>query len=125
MPRIIGAEAGVNFLRTFVDAAHAVHMDMKSHTGGLVTMGTGVIHARSSKQKLNTKSSTESEFVSASDYITWPLWLKRVLQHQGYKLDFNIFYQDNESAIKLEKNGAQSCGEKSRHIKIRYFLLRT
>jgi len=36
----------------------------------------------------------------------------------------SIFYQDNESAIKLEENGRKSCGEKSRHIDIRYFLLK-
>ena len=36
----------------------------------------------------------------------------------------NIFYQDNQSAILLEKNGRSSSGEKSRHIIIRYFLIK-
>ena len=36
----------------------------------------------------------------------------------------NIFYQDNQSAILLEKNGRNSCGEKSRHINIRYFFIK-
>ena len=43
---------------------------------------------------------------------------------QGYKMDKSVFYQDNESAIKLEKNGMKSCGDKSRHIKIRYFFIK-
>ena len=39
-------------------------------------------------------------------------------------MESNIFYQDNQSAILLEKNGRGSCGEKSRHINIRYFFIR-
>ena len=35
-----------------------------------------------------------------------------------------IFYQDNMSTIKMEKNGRQSCGEKSRHIHISYFFIK-
>ena len=32
-------------------------------------------------------------------------------------------YQDNQSAILLENNGAQSIGKGSRHIKIKYFSI--
>ena len=98
--------------------------DMRGHTGGLMSMGHGVIHSKSSKQKLNTKSSTELEVVGASDYIPWILWAKRFLEKQGYNLKRNIFYQDTESTMKIEKNGRLSCGNKSRHIYIRYFLLK-
>ena len=35
----------------------------------------------------------------------------------------NIFYQDNESAMKLERNGRASCSNKTRHIHIRYFFV--
>ena len=123
MKRIIGSD-GLSTLRTYVDASYATHPDMKGHTGGLISLGKGTIQTKSSKQKLNTKSSTESELVGASDFIPWTLWLKRVLEEQGYKMSRTIFYQDNESAIKLEKNGLRSCGEKSRHIKIRYFFIK-
>ena len=36
----------------------------------------------------------------------------------------NLFYQDNQSAILLEKNGRNSCGDRSRHINIRYFFIK-
>ena len=39
-------------------------------------------------------------------------------------MESNIFYQDNQSAILLEKNGCRSFGEKSRHINIRYFFIK-
>ena len=36
----------------------------------------------------------------------------------------SILEQDNESAMKLEKNGRMSAGQKSRHINIRYFWIK-
>jgi len=45
------------------------------------------------------------------------------LAEQGYELTENIFYQDNQSAIRLEKNGRASCGQKSWHIDVRYFFM--
>lgn len=46
------------------------------------------------------------------------------MKAQGYEISQNIFYQDNQSAIRMEKNGQKSCGEKSRHINIRYFFIK-
>ena len=50
------------------------------------------------------------------------MWASYFLREQGYLLKRNIFYQDNTSAIKMLKNGKESCGSKSRHIHIRYFF---
>ena len=35
--------------------AYAVHPDMRSQTGGCMSLGYGVLHGKASKQKLNTK----------------------------------------------------------------------
>ena len=56
-------------LTWYIDAAFGVHKDMKSHTGSVFTMGKGAILSGSSKQKVNTRSSTESELVSVDDRI--------------------------------------------------------
>ena len=122
MIRIIGWN-GNEVLQTWVDASYAVHRDMRSHTGAAMSLGHGTIHHRSAKQKLNTKSSTEAELVGASEYIGWTLFAKRFLEKQGYNLKRNIFYQDNESAMKLERNGKASSSNKTRHIHIRYFFV--
>ena len=52
-------------LYTWVDTAYfAAHLNMHSQTGIAMSMGWGTIHIRTSnKQKLNTKSLTESEVV--------------------------------------------------------------
>jgi hypothetical protein len=121
--RVIAAD-DLTSLFTWVDASYAIHHDMKGHTGGAMSFGTGVIHAKASKQKLNTKSSTETEVVGASDYLPYNIWMQHFMEAQGYKLKENCFYQDNTSAMKMEKNGRNSCTGNSRHIHIRYFWIK-
>ena len=122
---ILGADS-LTVLKTWVDASYAVHGDMKSHTGGVISLGRGALMCKSTKQKLNTKSSTESELVGASDYLPNTIWAKLFLGAQGYEIeeDENKFAQDNKSAILLETNGRASCGQKTRHIDIRYFFMK-
>jgi len=51
----------------YVDAAFAVHKDMKSHTGAVMTMGSGAVIFLSTKQKVNAHSSTEAELVAVGE----------------------------------------------------------
>lgn len=121
--RIIGADS-LSKVKTWVDASYAVHEDKKSHTGGVVSFGTGAVLSKSCKQKLNTKSSTEAELVGASDYLPNAIWTKKFMEAQGHMMVENTFYQDNQSAIRFEKNGRKSCGPNSKHIDIRYFFIK-
>jgi hypothetical protein len=108
----------------YVDAAFGCHADYKGHTGGFISLGNGPVHVKSSKQKLVTKSSTESELVGLSDYASQVIWTYYFLQSQGYSLeDPAIIYQDNKSAIALINKG-RSTSERTRHINIRYFFLK-
>ena len=111
-------------MRAWVDASFAVHEDMKSHTGGVISFGKGALISKSVGQKLNSKSSTEAELIGASDYLPNVIWLKLFMEAQGYNIDNCYLEQDNESAIRLEKNGRASAGSKSRHIDIRYFFVK-
>jgi hypothetical protein len=52
------------------------------------------------------------------------IWAKNFLEAQGYDIIENVFHQDNQSAIRMEKNGRASAGQKSRHINIRYFFIK-
>ena len=58
-----------NLVKWYVDAAYAIHHDMKSHTGGVMTLGKGAAIASSIKQKLNTKSSTEAKLVGVDGLV--------------------------------------------------------
>lgn len=118
---IIGANC-LTVMKMWVDAAYGIHHNMKSHTGGAMSLGQGVIMAKLCKQKLNTKSSTEAELVGSTNYLPNIIWTRMFLAAQGYEVNKNIFYQDNQSSMKLEKNGCSLCGQKSWHIDIQYFL---
>ena len=116
----------LSVIKWFVDASFAVHPDYKSHTGATMMFGgysEGAIQSISRKQKLNTKSSTESELVGADDASIMILWTKLFMEEQGYPIKKNILYQDNKSAILLETNGKRSSGKRSRYLNIRYFFL--
>ena len=97
---------------------------MRSHTGATMSMGKGSIYSKSSKQKLNSKSSTEAELIAASDMSGQILWTLYFLQAQGCEIDHNYVYQDNKSAILLETNGTMSSSQRTRHIRIRYFFIK-
>jgi hypothetical protein len=92
-------------LKWWVDASYAVHPDMRSHTGGAMTLGKGVVFGTSTRQKLNTKSSTEAELVGVNDVMPQALWTRYFIEAQGYEVTDNVIFQDNQSAILLEKNG--------------------
>ena len=51
---------------------------MKSHSGAMMSMGQGAEISGSKKQKLNTKSSTESELVGVDDYMPMIIWEKYI-----------------------------------------------
>jgi hypothetical protein len=139
LPLILGTD-GTNNIYWYVDASFAVHQDMRSHTGATMTMGCGAVLSVSTKQKINTKSSTEAELVGVDDSLPFNLWSLLFLKSQGYhanqceptkenadRIKFlghrNILYQDNTSSIRLETNGKASSTKRTRHINIRYFLI--
>ena len=122
LPLILSIDKSGN-IKWYVDASFAVHKDMRSHTGGFMTMGTGGAYVQSSKQKLNTKSSTEAELVGVDDVLTQVIWTRYFLKEQGHMIQDNVIYQDNQSAIRLEKNGKRSSSKRTRHINIRYYFI--
>ena len=61
--------------------------------------------------------------MGADEVATPLLWSKWFLQEQGYKILQAIMYQDNKSAMLLEKNGKESSSKRTRHINIRYFYI--
>ena len=139
LPLTLGWD-GTGNIYWYVDASFAVHHNMRSHTGAVMTFGRGAVMSMSTKQKLNTKSSTKAELVGVDDCIPFNVWARYFLQEQGYhsngveaprkgndKLQYlghkNILYQDNTSSIKLEMNGKASSTKRTRHINIRYFLV--
>jgi hypothetical protein len=86
-------------------------------------MGRGFPISVSTKQKLNTRSSTESELVSVDDMMPIILWTRYFLLSQGYGVVENLLLQDNRSSILPERNGRALSGKRTRHINIRFFFI--
>jgi hypothetical protein len=114
----------LNVVKWWADASFAVHHDLKSHSGGIGSLGKGAFYASSGGQKLNTTSSTESEVVAAAELLPQALWTSSFLRHQGYDVKNALLKQDNMSAMLLEKNGVLSRGKKSRHVDVRFFFVK-
>ncbi len=82
----------------------------------------GASFAKSSKQKVVTKSSTEAELIALSDTATQAIFIRNFVAAQGYDTGPAVLYQDNQSCIALMKRGGPA-SERSRHIEIRHFWL--
>jgi hypothetical protein len=122
LPLILAAD-GTGVLSWYVDTLFTVHHDMRGHTGGAMTMGMGFTLDKSTKLKLNTRSSTESEIVVVKDLIPQILCLRLFTKAQGFAVSDNILYQDNKIAMLLEMNGQASSNKRTRHIEIRYYCV--
>ena len=70
----------------------AVHLNMKSHSGGAISFSIGLIASTLQKQKLNARSSAEAEIVGVSDTLRKALFIDLFLVAQGYPLKENILY---------------------------------
>ena len=66
----------LHLVKWWVDGAFAVHADMRSHTGGAMSLGKGIIYGALTHQKLNTKSSTEAELIGVDDLMPQILWTR-------------------------------------------------
>ena len=110
-------------VRWWIDASYAVHEDMKGHTRATLSLGKGAIYSGSWKQRLVSRSSTESELIGVYDVLPQVLRTKQFLEEQGHLDTTTVVYQDNTSPILLERNGRSSSTKCTKHMHIRYFYV--
>jgi hypothetical protein len=122
MPLILSAN-GRGILKWWVDVLFAVHQHMRGHSGVGLSLGRGFPIVSSTKQKLNTRSSTETEIVGADDFMPAICWTRYFMKGQGYGVKDNVLFQDNKSSILFEKNGKASSSKRTKHINTRYFFI--
>ena len=107
----------------WIDGAFANHSDMHSHTSGCLSLGRGMVTSKSTRQKLNTRSSTEAELAVVDDCLPQVLWTRLFLSSQGYSSGETIIHQDNKSAMLLAQNGNRSSSQRTQHLNVRYYLV--
>jgi hypothetical protein len=70
-----------------------------------MTMGKGAASSFSEKMKYNMQSSTDTELILLHDKLPDVVWMRYFVRCKGYEIDECIIFQDNMSALSLQKNG--------------------
>lgn len=99
--------SGVNTcLSVYSDADFAGDIvTRRSHTGFVFLLGSGPVSWCSQKQKTVALSTTESEYIAASESIKELIWLSLLFKEMAPSSDgIPSFFCDNQSTIKLIKN---------------------
>ena len=55
---------GTKLIKWWVDGLYDGHGNMRSHIGGVISMGKSLLYPMSHRKKLNTKSSTDTWLVA-------------------------------------------------------------
>jgi hypothetical protein len=108
----------------YVDGSHQIHEDCRGQTSSLATFGKGAMSSSSNKMRCNTNS-TVTELISFADILTYIIWMHYFVECQGYNVNKYVVFQDNMSALSLEKNGRMSSSQRTKHItNATYFLIK-
>ena len=113
-----------NDLVIYVDASFNIHEDTSGHTGIVGRLFGNTIFVKSMKQRIVTKSSTESELVGLDEATTYVPWLQGLLGE--LKVEYNkpiVLFQDNKSTIQMASEG-RGTFKRSKHIRNRYFWVK-
>ena len=62
--------------------------------------------------------------IAVSDGLNHVIWLRNLLEAQGYALPPSTIFQDNMSAISLFRSGKSQSSTRTRHIAIRFYFVK-
>ena len=111
-------------LRIFTDASYTSHEGGFGHTGNLIELtGVGMIHCRSKKQSMVTKSSTEAEAVAMSKAEDDLHMVQELLLELTGESVESIMYTDSEPLLKILKQEFL-CRGRSKYIDQHFFSIR-
>lgn len=95
----------------------------RSTTGFIFTLNGAPVSWSSKMQKTVALSSTEAEYMAASDSTKEAKWIRQLLLDLGYKLSSpTSIFSDNHGAILLSKNPGHH--QRTKHIDIRHHFVR-
>jgi len=108
-------------LTFYVDASHGLHTDGKGHTGFEIRAGDDCIFCKSTKQRVNALSSTESEIIALAESLTFLDWILSLYRELHLIITLPItFFEDNLSTISIINNGPQFKRAKHMLVKVNF-----
>ncbi|GJU81500.1 hypothetical protein Tco_1283865 [Tanacetum coccineum] len=110
-------------LVAYTDSDYArASLDRKSTTGGCQFLGCRLISWQCKKQTMVANSTTEAEYIVASNCCRQVLWNQNLLLDCEYNFMQTKIYIDNESIICIVKNPVFH--SKTKYIEIRHHFIR-
>lgn len=113
----------MGFVEGFVDSDFAGDLDKRRSISGYVFSLCGsAVSWRASLQSVTALSTTEAEYVSATEGVKEAIWMRGLISELGVPQDVIKVYCDSHSAICLTKNDMYQF--KTKHIDIKYHFIR-
>ncbi|GKC51163.1 hypothetical protein Tco_1073908 [Tanacetum coccineum] len=110
-------------LEAYTDSDYTgASLDKKSTTGGCQFLRRRLISWQCKKQTVVANSTTEAEYVAASNFYGQVLWIQNQLLDYGYNFMNTKIFIDNKSTIYIVKNPVFHT--KTKHIEIRHHFIR-
>nr|GEU41552.1 hypothetical protein [Tanacetum cinerariifolium] len=110
-------------LKAYTNSDYAgASLDKKSTTKGCQFLRSRLISWQCKKQTVVSSSTTEAEYVDASNCYGQVLWIQNQMLDYGYNIMNIKIFIDNESTICIHKNLVFY--SKTKHIKIRHHFIR-
>ncbi|GJW90774.1 putative ribonuclease H-like domain-containing protein [Tanacetum coccineum] len=97
-------------------------LDRKSTTGGCQFLGRRLISWQCKKQTIVANSTTEVEYVVATNCYGQVLWIQNQMMDYGFNFMNTKIHIDNESTISVIKNPVSH--SRTKHIEIRFHFIR-
>lgn len=94
----------------------------KSISGSISYLTNAPVTYFAQQQPVIAQSTTEAEYIAASESVKDLIWLHRFVIELGLKIEKGILMCDNQSAIKLIKNA--EFHKRTKHIDIRFHFIR-
>ena len=110
-------------VRGYVDSDFAGDLDKrKSTTGYVFTLAGAAVSWVSKLQTVVALSTTEAEYMAATQACKEAIWIQRLLEELGYKQQKIPVFCDSQSALHIARNPAFH--SRTKHIGVQYHFVR-
>ncbi|KAL5852379.1 hypothetical protein ACOSQ3_007497 [Xanthoceras sorbifolium] len=110
-------------VRGYVDSDFAGDLDKrKSTTGYVFTIAGGAVSWISKLQTVVALSTTEAEYMAATQACKEAIWIQRLLEELGHKQEKIVLFCDSQSALHIARNPAFH--SRTKHIGVQYHFVR-
>ncbi|KAJ9556482.1 hypothetical protein OSB04_011096 [Centaurea solstitialis] len=99
------------------------NLDRKSTSGGCQFLGGRLVSWQCKKQTTVSQSTTEAEYIAASQCCSQVLWIQNQMQDYGLSFLQTPIYIDNNSALSIVNNPVKH--SKTKHIEIKVYCVKS